>query len=92
MKVARMLGGICLVLAITLGSSQVMGEESYEGRPLTQVEFDHLVPITYPLVTTEFTALKPTSDPVIQSGIAQVHITDRLVHPLEQPLLRTHGF
>jgi hypothetical protein len=92
MKVARLLGGIWLVLAVTLGASRVMGDESYEGRPLTQVEFNHLVPITYPLVTTKFTALKPTSYPVIQPGVARVHIIDRLVHPLEQPLLRTHGF
>ena len=67
-----------------------MGEESYPGQPLTQVEFDRLVPIAYPLVATEFSALKPTSFPVIQTGVARVHIIERLVHPLEQPLLRTY--
>jgi hypothetical protein len=54
------------------------------------VNFDRLVPITYPLATTRFDGLKPSSYPVIHPGIARVHITEKLVHPMEQPLLRTN--
>jgi len=90
MKLVRLMGRVLLISVLVLGPSQVMGEESYPGQPLTQVEFNRLVPITYPLVTTEFAALKPTSFPVIQTGVARVHIIERLVHPMEQPLLRTH--
>lgn len=67
-----------------------MGEGSYEGQPLTQVGFDRLVPITSRLTTTQFNALKPTSYPVIHPGAPRVHIIEKLVHPTEQPLLRTN--
>ena len=85
-----MLGRIFLVLALAFCTTKAMADGTYPGQPLTQVEFDRLVPITYPLVTTKFTALKPTSYPVIHPGVARVHITEKLVHPMEQPLLRTH--
>jgi hypothetical protein len=90
MKFVRMMERILLASVVVLGPSQLRGEESYPGQPLTQVEFNRLVPITYPLVTTKFTALRPTSYPVIQPGVARVHIIERLLHPLEQPLLRAH--
>ena len=67
-----------------------MGESSYSGQPLVQANFDRMVPITYPLVNTQFNKLKPTSFPVIQPGVARVRITENLVRPMEQPLLRTH--
>lgn len=81
---------IFLVAVFAAGASQALGEGSYEGQPLTQVQFNQLVPITYPLATTRFNSLKPTTYPVIQPGIARVHITEKLVRPLERPLLRTH--
>ena len=79
-----------LVSVLAMGTNQAMDKGSYQGQPLTQVEFTKLVPITYSLVTTQFTALEPTSYPVIQPGVAQVHIIETLVHPMEQPLLRTY--
>ena len=70
--------------------TDVMGDDSYPGRPLIQADFNRLVPRSYPLVTTRFNALKPTTYPVIQPGIARVHITEKLVRPIEQPLLRSN--
>ena len=68
-----------------------MGDGStYSGQALIQVNFDRLVPITYPLATVQFDGLKPSSYPVIDPGIARVHITEELVQPMEQPLLRSH--
>ena len=89
MRFVRVLGRIFLVSVVTLGATKAMGDTTYSGQPLTQVEFTQLVPITYPLATTRFTALKPTSVPVIQPGVARVHIIEKLAHPMEQPLLRT---
>ena len=79
-----------MVLTLTFGVTKAMGDGSYPGQPLVQVEFNHLVPRSYPLVTTQFNALKPSSYPVIQSGVAKVHITEKLVRPTERPLLRTN--
>jgi hypothetical protein len=90
MRFVRMLGKIFLVLALPFGTASALADDTYGGRPLTQVEFNRLIPITYPLATTKFTGLKPTSYPVIHPGIARVHITEKLAHPMEQPLLRTH--
>ena len=90
MMFVRMLGGIFMVSALTLCATNAMGDGSYSGQPLIQADFTRLIPISYPLVTTRFNALKPTSYPVIQPGIARVHITEKLVHPMEQPLLRSN--
>jgi hypothetical protein len=90
MKLVRVVGRIFLVSALTLCASKAVGEGSYSGQPLIQVEFTRLVPITYPLATTRFTALRPTSFPVIQPGVARIHIIQNLVHPMAQPLLRTY--
>jgi hypothetical protein len=84
------LGRIVVVSALTLCTTKAMGDGSYSGRPLTQVDFTRLVPTSYPLATTRFNALKPTTYPVLQPGIPQVHITEKLVHPTEQPLLRSY--
>jgi hypothetical protein len=80
--------GIFAVSALTFCTAKAMGDDSYPGQPLIQADFNRLVPIIYPLVTTRFNALKPTTYPVIQPGIPRVHITENLVHPIEQPLLR----
>ena len=90
MVFVRTLGKIFVVLALAFGATKAMGEGSYAGQPLTQVDFNHLVPRNYPLITTRFNALKPTTYPVIQPGVARVHITEKLVRPTEQPLLRTN--
>jgi hypothetical protein len=90
MRFVRVLGKIFLVFALPFGTARALADDSYAGQPLTQVGFNHLIAITHPLVTTKFAGLRPTSYPVIHPGIARVHITEKLVHPMEQPLLRTH--
>lgn len=89
-RFVRVLGRILLVSTLTLGATKAMSDGSYPGQPLIQADFTRLIPISYPLVTTRFNALKPTSYPVIQPGIALVHITEKLVHPMEQRLLRSN--
>ena len=90
MKFVHVLGRIFVVSALTFSTTKAMGDDSYPGKPLIQADFTRLVPRSYPLVTTRFDALKPTTYPVFQPGIARVHITENLVRPLEQPLLRTN--
>ena len=90
MKPVQVLGRIFLVSAFAFGATKAMGDDSYPGQPLIQSQFTRLIPVSYPLVTTHFSALKPTAFPVIQSGIPRVHITEKLVHPMEQPLLRSN--
>jgi hypothetical protein len=67
--------------------TQAMGDDGDLGRPLTQTDFSRLVPTSYPLVTTQFNSLKSTIDGVSQTGVAQIHPTENLVHPIEKPLL-----
>lgn len=88
-KLVRILGKMLLLSVLTFGSTRAMGESSYQGQPLAQVKFTHLVPITYHLKIARFTALTPTSYPVIRPGIPRVHIIRNLVRPLQRPLLRT---
>lgn len=91
MMTVRLLGKVFALLLLALGATTAMGDGgTYPGEALIQVSFDRLVPITYPLATTRFDGLKPSSYPVIQAGVARVHITEKLVHPMEQPLLRTN--
>ena len=88
MRFVRVLGRILLVSTLTFGATKARGDGSYPGQPLIQADFTRLIPISYPLVTTRFSVLKPTSYPVIQPGMARVHIIEKLVHPMEQRLLR----
>jgi hypothetical protein len=89
MTFVRVLGRLFVISALMLCGGRAVGESSFSGEPLIQAQFTRLVPITYPLATTRFTALRPTSFPVIQPGVARVHIIQKLVHPMSQPLLRT---
>jgi len=90
MAFVSVLARIFVVSALAFCTTKAMGDGSYSGRSLTEVDFTRLVPTSYPLATTRFNALKPTTYPVVQPGIPQVHITEKLVHPTEQPLLRTY--
>ena len=90
MTLIRVLGKIFVVSALFCCTTKAMGEDSYPGQPLIQADFNRLVPITYPLVTTRFNGLKPTTYPLFQPGVARNHITEKLVHPVEQPLLRSN--
>jgi hypothetical protein len=90
MTFVRVLGRIFVVSALTFCTTKAMGDGSYPAQPLIQADFTRLVPRSYPLATTRFNALKPTTYPVLQPGIARVHITENLVHPIERPLLRSN--
>ena len=90
MTFVRLLGRIFVVSALTFCTVKARGDDSYPGKPLIQADFNRLVPRSYPLVTTQFGALKPTNYPVFQPGVARVHITEKLVHPTERPLLRSN--
>ena len=90
MAFVSVLARIFVVSALAFCTTKAMGDGSYPGRPLTQVDFTRLVPTSYPLATTRFNALRPTTYPVLQPGSAQVHITEKLVQPTEQPLLRSY--
>jgi hypothetical protein len=90
MKTVRVLGRIFVVSALTFCTTKAMADDSYPGKPLIQTDFTRVVPTTYPLATTRFNALTPRSYPVFQPGIARVHITEKLVRPIEQPLLRSN--
>ncbi len=90
MKLSLLLRRIFLASAFAFGATMAMGDDSYPGQPLVQAQFNRLVPTNYPLATTQFHGLKPTAYPVLQPGIARVHITEKLVRPMEQPLLRTN--
>lgn len=86
----RALGSIFVVSALFFCTTKAMGEGTYPGRPLIQADFNRLIPISYPVVTTRFNGLKPTTYPVFQPGVARVHIPENVIHPVEQPLLRTN--
>lgn len=90
MNLIRVLGRIFLVSALAFCASKAIGDDSYQSRPLIQADFNRLVPSNYPLATTRFSALKPTTYPVLQPGKASVHITEKLVHPTEKPLLHSN--
>jgi hypothetical protein len=90
MTFVRVLGRIFVVSTLTFCTTKAIGDDSYPGRPLIQADFTRLVPRSYPLVTTRFNALKPTTYPVFQPDVARVHITEKLVRPIEQPLLRSN--
>jgi len=88
MMIVRLLGKVFALSLLALCATRAMGDGgTYSGQALIQVNFDRLVPITYPLATVQFNGLKPSSYPVIDPGIARVHITENLAHPMEQPLL-----
>ena len=84
------LGRLFLDSICAFCATKAMGDDPYQSRPLVQAEFNRLVPSNYPLVTTRFNTLKPTTYPVLQPGKASVHITEKLVRPIDQPLLRTN--
>ena len=56
---------------------------------LVRPRFDRLIPTSYPLVQTGFSKLKPTSYPVINPGAPLVHPGEKLVRPMDSPLLQT---
>ena len=90
MKTVRVLGRIFVVSALTFCATKAMADESYPGKPLIQTDFARVVPTTYPLAITRFSALMPRSYPVLQPGIARLPITEKLMRPIERPLLRSH--
>jgi hypothetical protein len=93
MTFVRGLGRILVVSALTFCTTKLMGDGgngSDSARPLIQADFTRLVPISDSLVTTRFNALKPTTYPVSETGVARIPTTENLVRPSEQPLLQTN--
>jgi hypothetical protein len=87
MKSVRSLRWAVVVAALALSELPALGDDVYLGKPLTQATFDRLIPTSYPTIKSSFSHLRPTTLPLIHPGIARVHITENLVHPLSQPLL-----
>lgn len=87
MTFVRGVGRILVVSALAFCATKAMGDGGDPGRPLIQADFSRLVPITSRLVTTQFNALKATTYPVSETGVARIHPTENLVRPIEQPLL-----
>ena len=84
------LGRLFLVSVCAFCATKAIGDDSLQSRPLIQADFSRLVPRSYPLVTTRFNALKPTAYPALPPGNPAVQITEKLVRPINQPLLRTN--
>jgi hypothetical protein len=91
MMIVRLLGKVFSLSLLAICATTAMGDgDTYSGQALIQVNFDRLVPITYPLATVQFDGLTPSSCPVIYPGIARVHITEDLVQPMDLALLRSN--
>ena len=86
----RGLGKMLVVLTLAFCTTKAMGDGGDPGRPLIQADFTRLVPICDSVVTTRFNALKPTTYPVSETGVARIHPTENLVRPIDKPLLRSY--
>ena len=76
-------------VALAISSLCAAGERTHFDQPLVQARFDHLVPTSYPTVQTDFTRLRSTTWPLINPGIAEVHITENLAQAFARPVLVT---
>jgi len=91
MKSLRTLPWTWVIVALAMsGLSALADDDDYLGSPLSQARFDRLIPTSYPIIRPKFNQLIPTTLPLIQPGIARVHITENLIYPLSQPLLRVN--
>jgi hypothetical protein len=79
----------CVLTAVSIGALSAQGEDANFTPPLTQVRFDRLVPITYPVIRPNFARLRPTTEPLIHPGVPQVPITEGLTDSFAKPLLIT---
>jgi len=65
-------------------------DDSNYGLPLTQVQFDKLIPMSYPTTSPGYDRLRQTIWPLIDPGVAKIPTTENLVYPMDQPLLITN--
>ncbi len=70
-----------------IANASAYSDYVYVDEPLVHVTFDRLIPTFYPTIQPDFNRLIPTTYPLIHPGIPQVHITDNLINPFDQPLL-----
>ena len=84
------LGRVFLISACAFCATKAIGDDGPQSRSLIQADFNHLVPTNYPVRTTRFNALKPMAYPALPPGNPAVQITEKLVRPINQPLLRTN--
>jgi hypothetical protein len=79
---------LSLVILVTRINASAYSEYVYPDQPLIQARFDHLIPRSYPTIQPDFDRLLQTNaSPLISPGAPQIHITENLSHPTEQPLL-----
>ena len=76
-----------IAAALAIGNASAYSDYVYVDQPLIHPTFDRLIPTFYPTIQPDFSKLVPTTYPLIYPGIPQVHITDDLINPLDQPLL-----
>src|SRR6476660_3322627 len=65
-------------------------DDSNYGLPLTQVQFDKLIPMSYPTTSPGYDRLRQTIWPLIDPGVAKIPTTENLVYPMDQPSLITN--
>jgi hypothetical protein len=78
-----------LLIAVSIGALSAQGDDTNFSQPLTQVRFDRMVPIAYPVIRPNFARLRPTTEPLIHPGVAHVPITENLTDSFARPLLIT---
>ena len=76
-----------VAVALALGGVRATADDANFSEPLIQARFDQLIPTSYPTLRPSFERLIQTTLPLTDPGIAQVPITENLVHPLDQQLL-----
>ena len=78
---------VLVVFAIGTGKAWAYSDYAYVEQQLVHVSFDHLISTFYPTIKPDFDKLRPTTWPLIDPGVAQIHITENLVRPSEGQLL-----
>lgn len=76
-----------IICAVALAHASAYSDYVYDEQPLVQAQFDRLIPTSYPTIAPDFGLLRPTTSPLIYPGVPQIHITENLSRPTEQPLL-----
>jgi hypothetical protein len=82
---------ILVTVALAVCVARAWAEDAYTSQPLAQAQFDKLIPTSSPTATTTFNRLRQTTWPLINPGVANVPITENLIHPVDYPLLITTG-
>jgi len=78
---------VFIVSLFAIRNARAYSDYVYVDQQLVHVSFDHLIPTFYPTIKPDFDKLRPTTWPLIYPGVPQIHITENLVYPTDQPLL-----